>query len=445
MPRLAIIGSGIAGLASAYFLRHRFNVTVFEQDARFGGHINTILVPGVAQNVAFDTGFMVFNKVTYPNLLTLFNCLGVDYKPTDMSFSVHDDQSGIEWNGAGLNKIFGQRQNLLRPKFWRMLIEMNRFCREATAVIDDPEFEEMTVKQFTQSKSYSSDFQNLFLIPMSGAIWSTSPDMMLDFPIRTLLKFFENHGFLGLDKHHQWYTVVGGASSYARKLVSVTRSQMRLCTPVSAVRRNSSGVTLDLPTGPEDFDYAILASHADQSLRILADPSSDERQLLGAFSYQTNDVLVHTDIDVMPRTKRCWAAWNYRIDNIKRAVSPAGTLKDRLIKKIPSTHYWMNRLQGIPTQEQYFVSLNADHLVDESKVLGKLTYEHPVFSISASRAQKKLESLNRRKDNKVFFCGSYFRYGFHEDALLSAVNLCRELLAEDVWQVLNTPVSIAAR
>ena len=425
MQRLAIIGSGIAGLGCAHFLQSRFDLTLFEQADYPGGHTNTIAVPEGSGEVAFDTGFMVYNEVTYPYLTRLFRELDVRVKPTQMSFSVQHRPSGIEFSGSSLNHLFAQRSNLLRPRFWRMLGQINRFNTEAVAALTDPSFATMTVADYVRARGYGDDFLRLYLVPMSGAVWSTPPELMLEFPAITLLRFFHNHGFLGLHTQHPWLTVDGGAKQYVDKLLTPLRTQnrVRLNAKVTAVRRTADAVSVTTADGrTEHFDYVILAAHADQSLALLADADATEHRLLGAFRYQPNLAIVHTDDSVMPRTRLAWSSWNYRVE---RAADG---------REVPSTIYWMNSLQRLSNRENYFVSINGAEQIAPEKILRRIDYHHPLFNLAATQAQAELPSLNTRVGNRVFFAGSYFRYGFHEDAFSSALDCSRALSGEKIWQ-----------
>ncbi len=423
MPRLAIIGTGIAGLGCAHFLHPRCDLTLFEQSDYPGGHANTVTVDEPGRTVPIDTGFMVFNEVTYPNLTRLFRELGVATKPAPMSFSVQHVPSGLEFCGSSVNHLFAQRRNLLRPRFWRMLRQINRFNGEAVAALDDPAFTNYTLGRYVAERAYGEDFLNFYLVPMSAAVWSTPPERMLDFPAMTLLRFFHNHGFLGLHTQHPWLTVAGGAKTYVAKILAPLRERVRLRSPVTRVERLAHGARVTMADGrSEDFDKIILTSHADQSLRLLADADAKERALLGEFQYQRNLATLHTDASVMPRTRLAWASWNYRIEH------------DVAGRVLPSTIYWMNSLQGVSDRENYFVSINGENRITPERVLRRIEYEHPLFSLGAIRAQAELPKLNQRSlSQAVYFCGSYFKYGFHEDAFTSALDLCRVLTGDNLW------------
>jgi predicted NAD/FAD-binding protein len=424
MSRLAIIGSGIAGLGCAHFLHRRHDVTLFEQNDYPGGHTNTVEVPEGDRRLPVDTGFMVFNRATYPLLTRLFERLDVKSKPAPMSFSVRHADSGLEFCGSSLNHLFAQRRNLLRPRFYRMLGSIARFNREAVAALDRPETRELTLGEYVGRGGYGQDFFDLYLVPMSSAVWSTPPALMLEFPAATLLRFFANHGFLGLDTQHPWLTVEGGARTYVGKISAPWRDRIRLRQRVALVRRGPTGVGVMTTDGTsETFDHVILACHGDQALRLLAGPTNEEFRLLGEFHYQPNIATVHTDAAVMPRTRLAWSSWNYEI-----ARDAAGGVST-------ATHYWMNSLQGVSDRENYFVSINRPEGVDPAKILRTIAYEHPLFSLGAIRAQADLPRLNAaaRGTTETYFAGSYFRYGFHEDGLLSAFNLSEFLLGGDPW------------
>lgn len=421
-PRIAIIGTGISGLGCAHFLHRDFDLTLFEQNDYAGGHTNTVTVEDEGQAVPVDTGFMVFNHVTYPLLTRLFKELEVKTQPTDMSFSVTHAATGFEYNGSSVNTLFGQRSNLFKPRFWKFLKTIARFNAEAVAALEDPRFKNLTLAEYCRVRGYGADFLEIYLVPMSSAVWSTPPDRMRDFPALTLLRFWHNHGFLGMHTQHPWWTVSGGSQSYVRSLTAPFRERVQVSHAVAKVERIGSGVKVTPRDGEaRTFDKVIFASHADQSLALLADPTPDEQRLLGPFRYQPNVATLHTDERFMPATPRCWASWNYRVEN-KPDAAPA------------STHYWMNRLQRLPSARNFFVSINADHSAAPEQVRKTIHYEHPLFDLAAIRAQQELPRLNQISSGQTtYFCGSYFRYGFHEDGFASAVALCRDFLGKEPW------------
>jgi predicted NAD/FAD-binding protein len=421
MDRIAIIGTGISGLGCAYFLKHRYQVTMYEKADYVGGHTNTLSINEDGRRVPIDTGFMTYNNVTYPNLTRLFRELGVVSRSSSMSFSVQHLPAKLEFCGSSINHLFGQRRNLFKPEFWKMLLQINRFNKEATAAVRSSHEHSLSLGEYVAQRKYGDQFLNYYLLPMSCAVWSSAPDRMLQFPAMTLLRFFHNHGFLGLHTQHPWLTVSGGAKNYVDKIVAPLRDQIHLNRGVVAVRREvGGGVRVTDESGHvERYDHVILACHADQALRMLEDADDHQRAVLSEFRYQPNCALVHTDESVMPRTQLCWSAWNYRVSYSAQEQFE------------PSTVYWINRLQGIESKRNYFVSINGEDTMKPESVLQRIPYEHPLFNDGAVRAQRELPNLNERRTG-IYFCGSYFRYGFHEDAFSSALNLSR-LLAPETW------------
>ncbi|MCF7689128.1 MAG: FAD-dependent oxidoreductase [Cephaloticoccus sp.] len=420
MTKTAIIGTGIAGLGCAHYLHATDDITLFEQHHHIGGHTNTVTTrePVTGRELPIDTGFMVFNKVTYPLLTRLFEELQVPIKPTDMSFSVRHVDRDLEFGGSSLNHLFAQRKNLLRPSFYRMLSAVNRFNREALAALSDPAMQEMTLEAYVRARGYGEDFLNLYLTPMSSAVWSTPPELMRQFPALKLLRFFHNHGFLGLHTQHPWWTVDGGAREYVKRLTAPWRDRIRVGTAAVRVQRQFDGVRIHTSDGAvEKFDRVILACHGDQALRLLEQPTGAESRVLREFHYLPNVATLHTDTSVMPRTRLAWSSWNYEVNQ-----TPEG-------RPSTATHYWMNSLQGVSDRADYFVSINRPEGIDPGKVLCRINYEHPLFSLGAVRAQNEIPSLNAAAGGttETYFAGAWQRYGFHEDGLFSADRLCRML------------------
>ncbi len=414
--KIAIIGTGISGLACAHFLKKDFELTLFEKDKRIGGHSNTVDVPENGKMLPLDTGFMVYNEVTYPHLTRLFKELDVATKPTEMSFSVQHRLAGIEFNGGSLNLLFSQRKNLLSARFWKMLLQINRFNKETVAELADPQFGDMSLADYVSARGYGGDFLEWYLSPMAAAVWSSPPERINSFPARTLMRFWHNHGFLGLDTQHPWRTVCGGSREYVKK-ISAPFAQRIICDNAVV---SVDGTRVCLADGSaQDFDKVIFASHGDQSLALLAQPTDLETEILSHFAYQPNKAIVHTDTRFMPSTRRAWASWNYRIESSGKH----------------STHYWMNNLQGVSENENYFVSINPPDEIPQEKIIHQLSYEHPLFTAAAISAQARIPELHAAgSETKRFYCGAWQRYGFHEDGIWSAHRLCATILGQDPWE-----------
>ena len=404
--KVAIIGTGISGLACAHFLQHDYDLTLFEKDNRVGGHSHTVM----AGDDPIDTGFMVYNEVTYPLLTRLFADLNVATKPTSMSFSVQHTGENLEFNGGSLNLLFGQRRNLFRPRFWSMLFQIDRFNKETVAELKNPQHSDLTLAEYVDLRGYGSDFLRWYLSPMAAAVWSSPPENIEQFPAITLMRFWHNHGFLGLDTQHPWRTVVGGSREYVKLLTAPFADRIRQGDPVASISPDN---TLTLASGhTESFDLIISAAHGDQALRLLSSPTPLEQELLSPFHYQPNKAVLHTDESFMPKNRRCWASWNYRIEGSRH-----------------STIYWMNNLQGATAPKNFFVSINPSRPIEDSKVIRKLDYEHPLFDLAAIAAQERIPELNAANTGR-YFCGAWQRNGFHEDGLWSAVRLCESILGK---------------
>lgn len=415
MQTLAIIGTGIAGMGSAHLLQHHYDLTVFEQNDYIGGHTNTITADEDGREIFIDTGFMVFNYETYPNLTALFKEIDAPVKKSDMSFSVQHASSGLEYCGSGLDGLFAQRRNIFNIPYIKMLLQITRFNKDAVKILDDEKYEQYSLKQFIKEFGYGDDMLWKYLVPMSAAVWSMPMEKMLNFPAATLIRFFKNHGFLGLNTQHQWYTLHNGSRAYREKLIAPFKDRIQTGNAVTKVERQDGSAIVHTQSGAtQAFGKVVFACHGDQALRLLASPSADEERLLRNFKYQINTATVHTDSSIMPKHRKVWSSWNYRMDEVEG-------------KQVPTTIYWMNRLQGVSDKKDYFVSINAlPGSVDPKKILRKIEYEHPLFDVAAVQAQQELHKLN--EGGPLYFCGSYFKYGFHEDAYKSAVDLSKILL-----------------
>nr|WP_051061405.1 FAD-dependent oxidoreductase [Leptospira weilii] len=416
---LAIIGTGIAGMGCAHFLQKEYDLTIFEKGSYIGGHTNTVDVDEDGTKIPIDTGFIVFNHVTYPNLKRLFEELNVPTEKSSMSFSVQHVPEGLEFCGSGINGLFAQRKNFFNLKFLRLLYNINRFNKEAPKILENSKYMDYTLDEYIVKEGYHRDLLDYYLIPMSSAVWSTPDDLMLQFPVFGLVRFFLNHGFMGLDTQHQWYTVHGGSREYVKRLTAPIKDRFQLNAEVRSVENVGNKVRVTLKIGKSKvFDKVILATHADTSLKLLKNPTSLQKELLKEFKYQKNIATLHTDDVSMPKTKLSWSSWNYRIEEKNGQIRPF-------------TVYWMNSLQGVSKKKNYYVSINDPGTLDRKKIIQEIEYDHPLFSVGSLKAQRRLHDLNR--EGNVFFCGSYFRNGFHEDAFWSARELSETVLGKKVW------------
>ncbi|WP_372865778.1 NAD(P)/FAD-dependent oxidoreductase [Pseudomonas sp.] len=406
--KIAIIGSGIAGLTSAYLLNRHHEITVFEAGDWVGGHTHTVNVTVDGKSYAVDTGFIVFNDWTYPNFIRLLDQLGIGFKPTEMSFSVTDPLSGVEYNGNNLNSLFAQRSNLLSPKFIGMVRDILRFNREA---LDDLQHNRIdaatTLGDYLKQRGYGARFTQHYIVPMGAAIWSMSLTDMLDFPLQFFVRFFKNHGLLSVSNRPQWCVVEGGSSSYVAPLSAPFQQHIRLNCPVQRVERDEAGVTLHSTAGSERFDKVVFACHSDQALKLLAHPSQAEQEILGALPYADNDVVLHSDTRLLPKRPLAWASWNYRLGGPSN--QPAAVT------------YNMNILQGIQSDTTFCVSLNQTALIDPTKILARYRYAHPQYSLAGMAAQARWEELLGAQHS--YFCGAYWANGFHEDGVVSALRV----------------------
>ncbi|WP_165671924.1 NAD(P)/FAD-dependent oxidoreductase [Metapseudomonas otitidis] len=408
--KIAIIGSGIAGLTTAYLLNRRHDIQVFEASDWIGGHTHTVDVTLHGRSYAVDTGFIVFNDWTYPNFIRLMEQLGVAHQPTEMSFSVCDPVSGLEYNGNNLNSLFAQRSNLLSPGFLGMLRDILRFNRESLADLDSGRVPATaTLGDYLRERGYGQRFRDHYLVPMGAAIWSTSLEDMLAFPLAFFVRFFKNHGLLSVNDRPQWRVISGGSRSYVAPLTESFAERIRLACPVSRVERDADGVTVHSAAGAERFDQVVFACHSDQALSLLAEPSQAEREILGALPYADNEVVLHTDARLLPRRKLAWASWNYRLGG--PAHQPAAVTYD------------MNRLQGIEAPETFCVSLNQTDAIDPARILARFTYAHPQYSLAGMQAQARWAEISGQQHSH--FCGAYWANGFHEDGVVSALRVAR--------------------
>ncbi|MEQ6918704.1 NAD(P)/FAD-dependent oxidoreductase [Halomonas aquatica] len=425
--RIAVIGSGIGGMAAAWYLSSRHEVTLFEAEDRLGGHTATMDVTLGERQYAIDTGFIVFNDWTYPHFQRLLERLGVAAQPTEMSFSVHETTRDFEYNGHTLASLFAQRRNLLRPSFHRLLSNILRFNREATRALEEGRLDPaMTLGTWLDAGGYDADFQHRYLLPMGAAIWSASIRDLRDFPLLFFVRFFRHHGLLSVNDRPQWYTLVGGSRSYIPALTAPYAERIRLATPIRGIRRHADRVEVRSDAGVESFDQVVLACHADQALALLEDPSDAEGEILGALPFQDNEVVLHTDTRLLPRRRRAWASWNYRLD---------GRGDDARV----SVTYDMNILQRIDAPHTFCVTLNDGAAIDPDKVLGRFTYAHPQFTLAGQTAQARHAEISG-PTHRTHFCGAYWRNGFHEDGVWSALRVARDLGCDE-----DTPRDVKAR
>ncbi|MBK8979104.1 MAG: FAD-dependent oxidoreductase [Planctomycetes bacterium] len=416
--RIAIVGSGISGLYLAHLL-HRSGdreITVFEKDPDVGGHVRTVDVELGAHRYAVDTGFIVCNDRTYPIFLGLLAELRVPLQPSDMSFSVHCESRGLEYAGPSFDALFAQRRNLLRPSFLGMIRDVLRFNREAPRLLDDSGEGDRPLGDWLAAQRYGDRFVEDYLVPMGAAIWSASPAQMLAFPARYFVRFFANHGMFSREHGPRWQVVAGGSRTYVRAIVQPFADRIRTASPVEAIRRPpGGGAEVKVRGGDfEHFDAVALACHSDEALGMLADPSDAERAVLGAIPYQRNEAVLHTDARLMPRRKRAWASWNYTMPERER---PTVTVT-----------YWMNRLQSLDAAVPFLVTLNRSELIDPAKVLRTLTYEHPTYTPAGVAAQGRHAEISGVRD--TYYCGAWWRFGFHEDGAWSAQRVARQLGVE---------------
>jgi uncharacterized protein len=410
--RIAIIGTGISGLVCGYKLAAEHDLTLFEAADWVGGHTHTVDVEVHGRPYAIDTGFIVFNDWTYPNFIQLLKEIGVRSQPTEMSFSVHDPVSRMEYNGNNLNSLFAQRRNLLSPGFLGMVRDILRFNRQALRDLNEERISpRLTLGEYLQSEGYGQRFIDHYIVPMGSAIWSMSLADMLAFPLQFFVRFFRNHGLLSVTDRPQWHVIQGGSRSYVGPLSASFAERIRTSCPVHRVQRDSEGVTIHSAAGSERFDKVIFACHSDQALAMLDSPSESEQAILGAIEYAENDVVLHTDTRLLPDRQLAWASWNYRLGGDRQ--QPAAVT------------YNMNILQGIEAPETFCVSLNQTAAIDPARILARFSYAHPQFSLPAQKAQQRWAELAGARHS--YFCGAYWANGFHEDGVVSALRVVKAL------------------
>ncbi len=411
--KIAVIGSGISGLACAYYLQKNHQVTVFEAASKIGGHTATVDVQLGTRRYAIDTGFIVFNDWTYPNFITLMEDLGVSSRPTTMGFSVTDPDSGLEYSGSGLNALFAQRRNLLSPRFIGMVRDILRFNKASVADLDagrlDPH---ETLGSYLERNHYSDAFKRQYLIAMGSAIWSADSATIMDFPAAFFLRFFKNHGLLSVNDRPQWRVIEGGSREYLAPLIARFEDRIHTSSPVRKISRPMSGrVVIELGDGRNmEFDQVVIATHSDQALAMLDEPTAAESDILGKLPYQDNEVVLHTDTQMLPRLEKTWSSWNYRL----MPGRPNATVT-----------YNMNILQGIEAPETFCVTLNDTKAINPHKILGTFSYAHPVFSVAGIEAQARWQEINGPLN--TWYCGAYWRNGFHEDGVVSALRVADAL------------------
>ena len=404
--KIAVIGTGIAGNVAAWHLCKDHDITVYEAGSHVGGHTHTHDIVHNGRHHAIDTGFIVFNDWTYPNFIALLDELGVESQPTNMGFSSRCETSGLEYNGSSLNQLFAQRRNIIRPGFHGMIRDILRFNRESRQLIDK-DSETLTLGHYLEAKRYGQLFIDNYIIPMGAAIWSTDPQRMLSFPACHFVRFFDNHGLLNVKNRPQWRVIKGGSREYVKRLIAPFKDRIRLNQAVASVKRLPTHVEVRTASGEiEHFDELFIATHSDQALSMLTDPSNLERAVLGAIPYSTNDVVLHTDTSLLPKHRRTWAAWNYlrKRDNDGRV----------------SVTYNMNMLQGLQAPETFCVTLNDTQSIDPDKIIRHMQYQHPLFTASGVAAQRRHREINGKR--RTWYCGAYWRFGFHEDGVVSALH-----------------------
>lgn len=415
MKKIAIIGTGVSGLTCGHLLHKHYDVTLFEKNDYIGGHTATVDVQHSGINYAVDTGFIVFNDRTYPYFEKLLERIGIKRKPTQMSFSVHNEATGFEYNGHTFTSLFAQRRNIVRPKFWRLLYDIVRFNKLCKALHAKGQYCEQSLGELLQQHRFNDFFKYHYILPMGAAIWSTSIKEMENVGVEFFVKFFFNHGLLDITNRPQWYVIPGGSREYINPLIAGFADKIKLNSQIKSVERTNDGVTITFDNSEQShFDKVIFACHSDQALALLGDPCEQETKVLGAIPYTENSVVLHTDISLLPDRKAAWASWNYLLnDNTDKAAVVT---------------YQMNILQGIESETQFCVTLNHLEGINQSKILREFTYHHPVFNQSSIAAQQLKHTVDGQ--NNTYFCGAYWYNGFHEDGVRSAVDVAKQLGVE---------------
>jgi len=415
--KIGIIGAGVAGLTAAHLLSEKHHITLIERNKRLGGHTNTISVEENGKEIGIDTGFIVLNDRNYTNFKKLLTKLEVEIRDTDMSFSYYDETDGFSYAGTGISGYFAQKRNILSPKHYRFLLNVKKYSKKAANDVSNNSLLDETLGEYLNRNNFPKDIINKFMIPMGAAVWSGSRDEIANFPVKMFLKFFDNHGILDLNNAPQWHTVNGGSYTYVRKIIDTFNGDIIKGTGVKAIQRIKDKVQVTLENNDNLlFDKVVCATHADQTHDMIKDITVDEKRILEPWEYSKNKTILHTDISVMPPTKSAWACWNY----VKNKDSKDG---DEV-----SVTYYMNRLQGLKTKNDYLVTLNPTKIIPEDKIIYETEYTHPKYTHSSLATQKIIEKVNGA--NHLYFCGSYCRYGFHEDAVLSAVKVANMLGCE---------------
>ncbi|PST91069.1 NAD(P)/FAD-dependent oxidoreductase [Photobacterium jeanii] len=436
--KIAIIGSGISGLTAAWYLHNQHDITLFEANDYVGGHTATVDVTVESGDYAIDTGFIVFNDRTYPNFERLMEEVGVEGQPTQMSFSVRNDNTGLEYNGHTISTLFAQKRNLFKPSFYRFLGEIVRFNKMAKTAADDVELRWQTLGDFLTEHQFSDEFCENYILPMGAAIWSSTLSDMRRFPLDFFLRFFLNHGLLDITNRPQWAVIPGGSREYVRKMTPAFSDRIRLNTPVEKVYRQQDKVLINSVAGREEFDHVIFACHSDQALALLADASGDERDVLSPMTYQDNEVVLHTDTNLLPKAEAAWASWNYHLPASDSDSEQADT---GLEHRPAALTYNMNILQGISSPETFCVTLNQTDRIDPDKILRRFVYAHPVFTTESIAAQKERGRVNGVQN--TWFCGAYWYNGFHEDGVRSALDVVNGINQLDIAPKPNQPESMS--